>query len=230
MKTLRALALTGAIAGTALPCAATDLEKIERRILKEPSYESKPQYGLLVFGPRAKTRVWVALDEHALYVDRNSDLELSAESERVALDQKEFRPVEILEPQGEIRHRILSVKPWRTRDGEQALSVTVKVNDQYRQFANCYLADTPQKAPILHFDGPLTIRLDEQPTLVAGQPEELYVGVGTPGLGRDAFAYLSVEVDSVLPEETHPAVQLVFPPKTPGTQPKTLHLRLPHRC
>ena len=38
---------------------ATDLAKVERKIAKEPSYQGKPKYCLLVFGPDAKTRVWL---------------------------------------------------------------------------------------------------------------------------------------------------------------------------
>jgi hypothetical protein len=40
------------------------LGKIERRIAKEPAYNAKqPLYGLYVFGPEAKTRVWAIFDK-----------------------------------------------------------------------------------------------------------------------------------------------------------------------
>jgi len=36
-----------------------DLTKIDRTIAKEPAYQSRtPKYGLLVFGPEAKSRAW----------------------------------------------------------------------------------------------------------------------------------------------------------------------------
>ena len=42
------------------PALAVDLAKIDRTIRKEPAYQSKsPQYCLLVFGPKAETRVWL---------------------------------------------------------------------------------------------------------------------------------------------------------------------------
>ena len=49
------------LAGFAFPSYAAetvDLNKIARRVAKEPSYAAKePLYGLAVFGPEAKTRV-----------------------------------------------------------------------------------------------------------------------------------------------------------------------------
>ena len=42
-----------------LPTQAADLTKIERTIAKEPKYQGKPKYCLLVFGPEAKFRVWL---------------------------------------------------------------------------------------------------------------------------------------------------------------------------
>jgi hypothetical protein len=41
---------------------AADLSKIDRTIKKEPKYKGKPKYCLLVFGPEAKTRIWLVLD------------------------------------------------------------------------------------------------------------------------------------------------------------------------
>ncbi|MCS6977486.1 MAG: hypothetical protein NZM31_10830 [Gemmatales bacterium] len=50
--------------------SAVDLSKIERRIGKEPAYQGKPGYLLLVFGPEAKHKAWLVLDGNTLYVDR----------------------------------------------------------------------------------------------------------------------------------------------------------------
>ena len=46
---------------------AGDLRKIDRTIGKEPVYQSKPKYCLLVFGPEAKSRVWFVLDGVTLF-------------------------------------------------------------------------------------------------------------------------------------------------------------------
>src|SRR5262249_46072878 len=62
----------------------------------DPAYQSKsPRYCLLVFGPKAETRVWLVLDlvsepweadgaKNALYVDRNGNGDLTDPSARVA--------------------------------------------------------------------------------------------------------------------------------------------------
>lgn len=63
---------------------AADLSKIARTIHKEPVYQSKtPRYCLLVFGPEAKTRVWLVLDGKTLYVDRNGNGDLTENGETV---------------------------------------------------------------------------------------------------------------------------------------------------
>jgi hypothetical protein len=64
---------------------AADLTKIERSICKEPAYQSKtPRYCLLVFGPEAKSRVWLVLDGKTLYVDRNGNGDLTDDGEKIA--------------------------------------------------------------------------------------------------------------------------------------------------
>lgn len=70
-----------------------DLTKIERRLGKEPVYESKrPQYCLLVFGAKAEPRVWVVLDGDLLYLDRNGNGDLTEPGERISSDQALRRP------------------------------------------------------------------------------------------------------------------------------------------
>jgi len=67
---------------------AADLSKIDRSIKKEPVYKGKPRYCLLVFGPEAKTRIWLVLDGYALFVDRNGNGDLREEGERVEEKQE----------------------------------------------------------------------------------------------------------------------------------------------
>jgi RNA polymerase sigma factor (sigma-70 family) len=63
--------------------AVSDLNKIDRKITKEPKYESKPYYALLAFGPAAEKRVWLILDGDVLYIDRNGNGDLTDEGERI---------------------------------------------------------------------------------------------------------------------------------------------------
>jgi hypothetical protein len=75
--------LTGHLAWSA------DLAKVERRILKEPAYESKkPKYCLLAIRPEAKTRIWLVQDGDLLYVDKNGTGDLTEKGKRLAASQK----------------------------------------------------------------------------------------------------------------------------------------------
>src|SRR5690242_18331473 len=63
--------------------------KIDRTILKEPAYRTKaPRYGLLLFGPEGRDRVWLVLDGDTLYVDRNGNGDLTEPGEKVAAEKR----------------------------------------------------------------------------------------------------------------------------------------------
>lgn len=53
---------------------------------KEPTYQQKPLYSLLVFGPDRSKRVWMVLDGKTLYVDRNGNGDLTEAGERFEPD------------------------------------------------------------------------------------------------------------------------------------------------
>jgi hypothetical protein len=75
--------LSGSIA------SAADLSQIPRTIAREPTYRSKPRYCLLVFGPKAKTRVWLVQDGDVLYVDRNGNGDLTEPGKKVPAEKRE---------------------------------------------------------------------------------------------------------------------------------------------
>jgi hypothetical protein len=77
------LSIVLGLAGWPALAAAADLAQIERTIRKEPTYQSKPKYCLLVFGAEAKTRVWLVQDGNVLYVDRNANGDLTEKGKRV---------------------------------------------------------------------------------------------------------------------------------------------------
>src|SRR5262249_28305053 len=70
---------------------AADPSKIDRTLGKEPAYRAKPKYCLAVFGPEARTRVWLVLDGDVLYADRNGDGDLTAKDKRIS---KKYVPEE----------------------------------------------------------------------------------------------------------------------------------------
>lgn len=75
--------------------SAFDLTTIERKIAKLPELKSpQPLYCLLVFGPDAKTRVWLVRDGDVLYADRNANGDLTEPGERIEADAKVSQPAE----------------------------------------------------------------------------------------------------------------------------------------
>lgn len=74
-------------------------------------------------------------------------------------------------------------------------------------------AESPEVAPVVHFDGPLQIALQPAQELVRGdKPTELHCWVGTPGLGKGTFASLIYLTNpGLVPEKCHPVAEIVFP-------------------
>ena len=68
---------------------AADLSKVDRILTKEPAYRSKPRYCVLVFGPEAKTRVWLVQDGDTLYVDRNGDGDLTEPGKKILAEKRD---------------------------------------------------------------------------------------------------------------------------------------------
>ena len=218
----------------ASPNLAVDLTRTDRSIGKEPIYQGKtPGFGLLVFGPEAKSRAWVVLDEDVLYVDRNCNGDLSDEKgllikKKWELNLDKKKPgkwiqgddvaVEISEGDGTRHH----VTFRRTSTG---LGLAAKshggqyVGATYRD--DLVLASRPQDAPIVHLNGPLTFQLVDPPRQWApGESVDLVVLFGTPGLGRGTFAYM------IHSFRARPTADIEFPAKNPGDAPTSVKVAL----
>jgi hypothetical protein len=268
---------------------AADLSKIDRTIKKEPVYLSKsPKYGMLVFGPRSETRVWLVLDlaaepsdpdgsKNFLYVDRNGDGDLTGADEKISCTpQKQetfasfsrkpfvtyrghFEAGDVADRDGKTRHTGLTIDVDSYVQRYRPVSITVKTNGSNDQFAGGQLlafADRPEDAPVVHFGGPLQMRLameggalsvpicyDEQVDvkkwyaehppqydvggLVRGESRLLVAQVGTPGLGRGTFAALSAGIP---PAGVHPVAELEIPATDPKGKAVQIKTDLDSRC
>ena len=245
--------------------AAADLTKIDRTIRKEPTYQSKePLYCLLVFGPEARERAWLVLDDKVIYLDRNGNGDLTEEGERLGEFDIIPRP-EPNNPTGEFREfvqvrdakerargapilqsttrykcliidRALPKKDYvartpaareqlaRMRQGFVRVCLAVDgEGGRMVQDGKAAFARRPEDAPILWFDGPLTLAIPEDNSV----SDELEVRVVTPGLGEGSVTVL--QEDSV-PEGAHPVATIVFPSKSSGGRPVTTTVRLDQRC
>ena len=219
------------LAISSAPASAVDLTKIDRTIAKEPAYKSEPRYCLLVFGPQAKFRVWLVRDGDVLYVDRNGNGDLTEEGERVVTKKglaSVFEAGDITEADGQTKHTNLLLQ---FHDTWTILQIIVKgkrpqmasLGERSLQFAA-----RPQDAPIIHFNGPLTIRLVEKIKARAG--EVYFAEIGTPGLGGSGtFAAIDTGHPGVIPKTIFPFAEIEYPNKKPDGKPIRAKMALNRR-
>jgi hypothetical protein len=208
----------------AQPALGVDLTKIDRTIAKEPAYQSKsPSFGLLVFGPEAKSRAWVVLDGDFLYVDRNCNGDLTEEGERLVIKRKPPRAVDsvnvVITDLDGAKHQ-LTFRLTSTGVGLVArCHGSQYVGSTYRD--DMPFAARPQDAPIVHLNGPLTLQLVDPPRQWApGETVDLVVLFGTPGLGKGTFAYMIQGFPS------RPTAEFQFPAKDPAAAPLVVKVAL----
>jgi hypothetical protein len=125
------------VGSTAVTACGADLTKIDRTIAKEPAYKSKPKYCLLVFGPEAKTRVWLVLDGDTLYADRNGNGDLTEKGERFVAEpvtrsgnkRRVWKVGEVAASSGKAVYTGLTVLDVSedSRLGNRGLGITVKI-------------------------------------------------------------------------------------------------------
>jgi hypothetical protein len=88
-RQLSQLVLLAAAAWFSAGLAVAGPVPIDRALKKEPVYRTKkPTYGLLLFGPQGKDRVWLVRDGNTLYVDRNGNGDLTEPGEKVEAEKQ----------------------------------------------------------------------------------------------------------------------------------------------
>jgi hypothetical protein len=218
MRMLPLISTLLVVGSTAVTACGADFTKIDRTIAKEPAYQSKPKYCLLVFGPEAKTRVWLVLDGDTLYADRNGNGDLTEKGERFVAGPvtngykgRVWQVGDVAAPGGKVLYTGLTVSDIAgvvdSTFQSRGLGISVKVplgSTRALQSAgsavhpaegyNLRFADRPQDAPVIHFGGPLRILLRHPERFTAGvkagQKYEFEARVGTPGLDKDTPAII----------------------------------------
>ncbi|MFO0808243.1 MAG: hypothetical protein U0746_06440 [Gemmataceae bacterium] len=89
-------------------------------------------------------------------------------------------------------------------------------------------ADRPADAPLIRFDGPLTLAVSEPSSLTASRGADLMIEVGCVGEGPGTFA--SVAYEGVIPKDTYPVVEATYPAKEAGGAPVRERYELKQRC
>jgi hypothetical protein len=221
------------LAGTAV---AVDYDKIERRLTKEPTYQTKtPRYALLLFGAEPRLRVWAVLDGETLYLDRNGDGDLTAANERFA-KEADCKSLELKDPDGKTTYIIdrirtdfsfytPKVRAEREKKGTPPglmAYVTIKGTVQYEQYCDIVeLRDSPKTALLAHFHGPLTIapmtinwKLPDNVFLRKGkEPPEFIANIGTMNEKHGCWVVVRTcdEKKCLFPEAVRPVVEVEYP-------------------
>ena len=192
--------ICGALPASASDPEMVDLTKIPRTLAKEPQYSQPPRYCLLVFGMKADTRVWLVLDGATLYVDRNGDGDLTEANEAIKsistnAGYSSFQIDRITASSGKV-YSNLRVNETTSGFG---LSITVPENGTqmvgFGQAAKPEFSVTAKDAPIIHFDGPLSLTQYSEKRIISRQSSgksdrdrALRIMIGTAGLGAGTFA------------------------------------------
>lgn len=80
----------------------------------------------------------------------------------------------------------------------------------------------------MHFAGPLEITLFGKHTLTIGRQSEIYLAVGTRGLGPGTTSYMDYQ--GAIPDSVYPVLDFAFPAKRPGEPPIRRRYELKQRC
>lgn len=208
--------------------ALPDLSKVDRRLV-EPAGLVKPRYCLLVFGPEAKTRVWIIEDGDTLYVDRNANGDLTEAGEAFApgerrehmasVDGKSFRkhrdwtyPIGDVTPSnGLTKHTGFKLTRHRIENEPAHHILSVLVGGATLQYAGWgpLFGESRDTAPVVHFGGPIVPKPLPGPIFRLGEADrELRFCIGTPGQGGHSFAYVG---EQAIPLAIQPVIEVAWP-------------------
>jgi hypothetical protein len=201
------MSLAWALVPVLVMAQEVDLSKIDRTIGKEPKYNAEtPIYGLVVFGPQAKTRVWMALDQSkpdaagydVLYADLNGNGDLTEPEERHTErdSQGRFQLPNFTDPATGARLTAFTVRAGDSPEESVMVSVRwrgdAKMGGGYPEEPDGgYLkfAKTPADAPVLwaNGDGPFRFQRWYSGELTIGGSDDFKVFVGQQGIGPSSF-------------------------------------------
>ena len=224
--------------GDGPPVDLPDLSGVDRSLVPPPGLHD-PRFCLLVFGKREpKTRVWLVEDGDTLYADRDGSGTLAApvkafpavkrpqRSGNAPFDHRTYYVGE-LAPGGPEKHTGLEVTRYQSGDEEPTYLVYVRAFGKTLQYAagkRLFCKDR-EAAPVVHFGGPVvakSLRFDKLST--SGSEQELHFCVGTPGRGKDSFAYVSIDA---VPLTIRPVVKVRWPEGSPQAEDRFV---LKERC
>jgi hypothetical protein len=209
-----------------IPGNAADLSKIDRTIGKEPAYQSKPKYCLVVFGPEAKTRLWVVFDGSTIY---GSDKKGEISKLTLRSGSGYYLPFP-----GTSRVLVVQAPDKDKGVGEMRMEYLLDSNAAKKQTieGTVRLGDDPKTAPVIHFDGSYTSTLRERGLIENGKwvrdrnevESVFHVFIGSNVLQKEGAAFVRTWWCH-LSEQLRPVAEMEFPHQDPKEAP--IKLRVP---
>lgn len=157
--------------------AEVDLAKIERKILRVPTWRSDaPRFCLLVFSPRH--RVWLAVDGDDLYADLNGNGDLTEPDEKRVLinPPKKLKEWDLPDVPGE--DNLPSVTRIRINPDTNRVAAVGQMFVFFtlphvpRAFVRPQFAESLDKAPIVYPTGPQLLIAEAKPILMLGRDSD----------------------------------------------------------
>jgi hypothetical protein len=199
------LTLFGALLASAAP--PPDLGKVDRHIAKEPKYVAQPLYGLYVFGPQARTKVWTVFDKSkpdnpnydVLYFDRNANGDLTEPSKRIVgtfqNGRIRFAVGSFKDPATGATHTDVTISRRPEPDGSVYLTMMERgrqrVMGGYAEDPGPYtqFASHPEGAPVLWptAEAPFHFQRWGSARLTIDASDDMRVFLGQRGQGRNTF-------------------------------------------
>jgi hypothetical protein len=213
---------------------AIDLSKIDHTVRREPTYQHKPRYCLLLFGPEAKTRVWLVLDGDVLYVDRTGQGDwIKANKKRSDNVSLRFTIEEIQDNDGITRYSQLQIQaqPSEVFPGKYCFRyIEVKNKGKHGEYTFVReSASSPQEAAIAHFNGLRQMGMNYLRLVRGGPPTDVNAHIIT-SYPTGEWAYVDVCKSEGIPTNIHPVAEFEFPNKKSGGPPVKLKVPLTQRC
>ena len=231
---------------------ANVFEHVDRRIVREPNYESTPQYCLIILGASGNVKVWMVEDGKRLYVDRNANGDLTDDGAPIKpsdvrqLDDSRWDfdyLLDAITPSDGSRHTQFKLRRWNyggkddsyglsiSLDGRLAMGLAYAPDEQIPMYAGWFGTFWSRKtatAPVIHFGGPLTPQMLREKEFVIGSgPRRLSMALMNSGSGPGAVSRLSIDA---LPVHVVPRLVIDWPTPDDGPAFRTFHDLIDRCC
>jgi hypothetical protein len=176
-----------------------------------------------VFGPKASIRVWIVKDGERFHIDPTGVGDLTGDGKRLTIGQR----VLITAREGVAPKTVLEVR-LEGPAARRSLVIYSTAEGRPEQVSALVFGASPKTAPIIPFQGSLSLFLNQAETLTRGDKcTELMIFLGTSCVGDDGRVRV---LHAGVPKDAHPVADIEFPPAQAGGEPIRRRLVLNQRC